>query len=176
MNTKPNFNKFYEQYRTRVLTYLKFRFNLSQEEAEELVNDTLLKAYNNFDNFDANKGNLLQWVCSVGFQIATDHKRTDHRKHFANVDDYINDKGETFIEPETDTTASHNVDAHDTMSAIRSAMQRLSDNNRKVAELRFIEEKSYKEIAQILEMPVNHVCQIVARSRAKLQLMLQPLI
>lgn len=173
MNAKPNFEEFYKQYRVRVLTYIKSRFNRSQEEAEELVNDSLLKAYKNFDNFDSAKGNLLQWICSVAFQVTTDHIRTDHRKHFANADDYVTPDGKFFLDYEADDTASHNVDAYETLSAIQSALQRLSDNNRKVAELRFIEEKSYKEIAKILEMPVNRVCQIVARSRASLQVMLQ---
>lgn len=176
MNTKPNFNEFYKQYRNGVLAYIKSRFNRSQEEAEELANDSLLKGYKNFDNYDENKGSLFRWLCSVAFQVATDHIRTDHRKHFSNVDDYLTDDGNSFIEPAYNETASHNVEAHDTMSAIQSAMQRLSDNNRRVAELRFIDELSYKEIAKIVNLPVNNVCQIVARSRAKLQALLQPIV
>ena len=173
MNTKPTFDKFYNQFHTVVLTYIKGRFNRSQEDAEEITNDSLMKAYKNFDNYDADKGNLLRWVCSVAFQVATDHIRTDHRKHFGNLDDFDN-------KHQLDVVSYHSadkiVDGEETMSAIRNALHTLSENNRVVAVLRFVNGKSYKEIAEILDIPMTNVCQIVARSRKQLTALLQPLV
>lgn len=173
---KPDFTKFYNQHRTPLMNYIMGRFNRSKEVAEELTNDVLMKAHKNYSNFNPQKGELFKWICSVAFQVTIDHIRTDKRKHFANVNDFVGENGETYLEPSNPVDALTEIERSELKTDIKGAFSKLSTNNRKVAILRFIDGFSYEDIAQILEIPLNTVCVTVKRSRAKLTEHLTPVL
>lgn len=180
MTPKPTFEKFYNQYRIPLIAYIIGRFNRSQEVAEELANDILMKAYKNFDRekggFNPLKGKLFQWLCSVGFQVVTDYIRTDKRKYFVNINDYTETvEKHFFIERVATNAASDNLENEETMSTIKSAFKNLSENNRIVAIMRFQCDYGYNEIAEILDIPLNRVCQTVSRCKKLLRDELQPM-
>jgi RNA polymerase sigma-70 factor (ECF subfamily) len=62
--------------------------------------------------------------------------------------------------------------AHERAKQVRDALELLSDNQRRVFLLRFIEELSLQEISETIEMPINtvktHLHRAVVSVRAQL--------
>ena len=169
MKTEQSFTEAYTKYYGLVLNYLKGRFNLSTAEAEDFTQETFEKAYKNFDRqpggFDPKKGALPQWLCSVGWQIVTDHFRTSRSKRLESIDnvDFTNNQ-----------SADENIIEAETQMALRSALMKLSYKNRMVAVLRLVNDKSTKEIAEIMDIPLNSVLVTIQRVKVQLKGVLEP--
>lgn len=72
-----------------------------------------------------------------------------------------------------DDAVTHEILGNDITSVIREVIDGLVDRERIVLLLNLIEEKSHKQIAQMLRIPLNTVSTIIARSKNKLKKELQ---
>lgn len=171
---KLDFDSLYRKYKNLVMSYIRFNLTQPKEVAEELCNDTFIKAMQNIAYYDESKGKISTWLCSIAHRLTINNVRTDHRRMFGNVDDIQNEDGKSFIEPTDYRDASENVQNMELSEQIKNAMSRLTENQQKVAKLRFIDQCTYEEIAEILDMPVNRVGVIINRARAKMEELLTP--
>ncbi len=65
----------YEDNKHKLFTYLNYRLSFNEALAEDLMMDIVLKAYENFEKFDPEKGNFQQWL----FTIAGNHLKNHWR-------------------------------------------------------------------------------------------------
>jgi len=78
------------------------------------------------------------------------------------------------IEPHLNTVSTHQnpaqlTESKDTLKSIHQLIQTLPEKQKLVLQLRDIEELSYKEIAELLEMPMNQVKVNLFRGRQSLK-------
>lgn len=150
------------------------RLTHDQREAEDLVQDTLLRAYENFDRFvepEGGGGRCKAWL----FRIMTNtfinkYRRrlvergvTEALKHGPDTNLISQDVLHKSREPEAAlqrTLVSEQV---------RNAIDALPDEFRLAVLLCDIEEFSYREIADILECPVGTVMSRLHRGRRMLR-------
>ena len=170
-----DFDSLYRKYKNQVMYHIQFELSQSKEVAEELCNDTFIKAMENISYYDESKGKMITWLCRIAYRLTINNVRTDHRRMFGNVDDYQNEDGNTYIEPTDNRDASENVQNMELSEQIENAMSRLTKNQQRVVRLRFIDQCTYEEIAEILEIPVNRVGVIINRARAKMEELLTPI-
>jgi len=132
----------YDQYVARIYRFLYFKVS-QKEEAEDLTSEVFLKTWNYL--IDRNKRDIKSFsglVYSVARSKLTDFYRERAGRNECALDEIINiTAGEDQIQ-RIDT-------AHD-MSHVLRSLKRLKHEYQEIIFLRYIEELSVKEIAQIL--------------------------
>jgi len=138
------------------------RITMNREESEDIVQDVLLKLWQQRDDLESVK-NLEAFALTAARNLAFDHKA---RLEMKNV---------SLIEETHDTEDVWQVSAHDSMvrneqySQINLAISSLPEKQRTIIHLRDIEGKSYKEIADIMNISESDVKVNLFRARGSLK-------
>jgi RNA polymerase sigma-70 factor (ECF subfamily) len=138
-------------------------------EAEDLVQETFIKALRAFDSFQPDT-NFKAWI----FRILRNTFLTTRAGIAASHTVFLEDHPDTL-----DTTASGptpedillRLDDH---AAIHAALEQLQPQLREALLLCDVEEIKYKDIALILAVPIGTVMSRISRARRTLRQLLQP--
>jgi RNA polymerase sigma-70 factor, ECF subfamily len=124
-------------------------------EAEDIVQETFLQAWKSFHRFESGT-NIRGWLFKIMFHVIDHHRRKWLRlKWKSDSDDLLL---ETLVyEPETPQ--------HLTDEEVIAALSKLPQNFRAVVLLADVEEFSYKEIAEMLSVPIGTVMSRINRGR-----------
>lgn len=137
--------------------YLRQR-GLSHSDAEDLAQDTILATYRNLDGISP--GSLHAWVRVVA-----------RNKHL----DLVRQRARIVTMPELTESADPHEDplalamATADRDATRELIARLSPGHRRLIELRYVEDHSVNEVAELLGKPVNTVKVGLFRARKRLR-------
>ena len=145
-----------------VLRHLESAFNLARwyvrndEDAKDLVQEALLRAFRAFDRFEGIDGRswLFTIIRNLYFSSVT-RKVPDS----AVFDEQIHGSGESSSDPEVLLLRSAE------MQLVWNAIEKLAPEFREVLVLRELEGLSYKEIAGITESPLGTVMSRLSRAR-----------
>jgi RNA polymerase sigma-70 factor (ECF subfamily) len=135
---------------------------LARADAEDVVQDALLRAYRGFDGLrgaDA-KGWLLTIVRNCH---ASAHRRQWRHLTVALPEDPMHEP--VANEPDPERSAMEQDESED----LARLLAGLSLEHREVLELRELEELSYREIAAVTRLPVGTVMSRLARARSALR-------
>jgi RNA polymerase sigma-70 factor (ECF subfamily) len=169
-------------FEAEALTYLDSiyrtarRLVRSPADAEDLVQDTYLKAFRAANQFEPGT-NLRAWLFTILHNSARNLRR-DEGRDAVTVDSDIVDRaaespwpagnGSTIDTPET-------LLLRDTLAPdLREAIDALPDAFRQAVWLRDVEDFSYREIADMLAIPVGTVMSRISRGRRLLYERLNP--
>lgn len=143
---KRGFSTLYEKYKNRVFGFL-IRMTGDREIAEDLLQETFLAALRNAEQFDSSR-NLLSWLFGIAHKRTIDYFRhvkveIDHKK------DAENAVGSKLESPDT-ALSNKGVQA-----LVREAVEELDPSQREVFLLREMAGVPFKEIAVIMNCPIN---------------------
>jgi RNA polymerase sigma-70 factor (ECF subfamily) len=147
------------------------RFTRSPDEANDLVQDTLFKAWRSFDSFEQGT-NCKAWL----FRILTNTFINKYRRS-TKERDIVEGSGRVGVEHEMVHIPSKQrfldpegaIAADSLADEVLRALAALPVDFRTVVVLSDIEEFSYKEIADIVDIPVGTVMSRLFRGRRQLQ-------
>ena len=138
----------------------------NSNDAEDLVQETYLKAWKGYESFRADCS-FQTWIFRIlrnTFLSSLTSRRTSLTE---SLDD---DQHQDFLPCTDQTPESILVDqAH--LSVIRSALEEIPLAMREIILLREVEEMSYQNISQTLDIPVGTVMSRLARARKALRQM-----
>jgi len=137
-------------------------------DAEDLVQETYAKALKGFGSF-AEGTNLRAWM----FRILRNSFMTSRSGLAAKNTQYLEDD-EAWAEQATahDITPELLLLRSQNEQALFAALESLPVNFREIVLLCEVEEMSYREIAQVLDMPIGTVMSRLSRARASLRVAL----
>lgn len=168
------FKMLYDRYTPRIGRYLS-RLLKRPQQVDEAVNDTMLAVWQNAGRFDPSQGRLSTWLFAIahhkGLKVLRQAERFRAETPFdtlPSVDlDNVEEQNDAMqvIAPQN---PERTVLGWELGQALRWALDRLSSEHRAVIELTFGEDRSYPEIAVILDCPVNTVKTRVFHARKKL--------
>ena len=146
-----------------------YRMVHNKQEAEDLTQETFIKAYNSINYF--NEGYAFStWL----FKIATNHCIDFFRKR--KLKTYSMDEPVQYKEDEikheyasSDPNVEHRMIDNEKTRILHEAIQKLPEKYRMAIILRHHEEKSYEEIARILNLPLGTVKARIFRAREMLK-------
>jgi RNA polymerase sigma-70 factor (ECF subfamily) len=162
-----NFNSLYAKYHTQVYYHILSKVNGDKTKAEELTQETFIKVAENLHTYDVDRAKLITWIYTIANHKVIDAYRTNKSDRFVHVDGYQNEDGRDSFEFEAEE--SNDTETSDTVEAVKRAMSSLNENERAIAEMFFLEQKKYREIADILDVPMGTVKGVLARAKGKLQ-------
>ena len=149
------------------------RLTKNSSDAEDLVQETYLKGYRAFSSFKEGT-NLRAWL----FRILTNSFINNYRKKqrgfeeedFDEIDDmYLHRRLGSIQNSTLGMSAEDMLFERLTEDEIKDAVENLPTQYREVVLLADVQGFSYKEIAEILEIPNGTVMSRLHRGRAKLQ-------
>lgn len=162
-----------EAFESLVRAYEKTVYNLalrmtgSVEDAQDMTQETFIKAYRSLHTFRADS-RFSVWVYRIASNVCRDFLRAKSRR--AAVSLTVGEEGEECELEICDDSAS--VDRALTDSLTRDAMRRgleaLGEDQRQILLLREINGLSYDEIAATLELEIGTVKSRIFRARKKL--------
>ena len=137
---------------------LALRITLNREEAEDIVQDTLIKVWNSRD-----KWQRLDSIEAYSLTIAR-NLSLDRIKKMDNLNDSLEEQTTERLD-ETSSTPSERMIQKDKLNIVRNIINELPEKQRSCLQLRDIEGKSYKEIADILSITEDQVKVNIFRAR-----------
>src|SRR5438067_6828756 len=134
----------------------------NEEDAQDVVQEAYLRAFRSFAGFHGTNGRawLLTIVRNTSYTLLKKSHAVDLTTSF---DEEIHASGHESVSPAT--LLEHSEDAQ----LIKEAMDELPAEFREILTLRHQEGLSYKEIADIAQIPSGTVMSRLARARAKLK-------
>lgn len=127
----------YREYHDKVLGYIINHIG-NKEEAEDITSEVFLKACRSFAGFDPGKASASTWIYTIMRNTLTDHFR----------------KGSASDELSEDIASSENIEENylskEELDRLADALKTLTMEQREIIILRYYDDRSLTEIAQIL--------------------------
>jgi len=146
------------------------RLTRNPQDAEDLVQEAYLRAYRGFSGFKEGT-NLRAWMYRILTNTFINNYRKKQRQPVTVADEdiedwYLYDKlGESGVEASAETEVLEKIPDED----VQRALEDLPENFRMAVLLADVEGFSYKEIAEILDIPIGTVMSRLHRGRKALQ-------
>ena len=154
------------RYRDKLMTFV-YRFVNDMEQAEDIIQDTMLKLYTH-KHYYRNIAKFSTWIYTIAGNLAKTELRKRKSRKVTNISQMgpeDRDYELPSVAPETDEV----VQSEYIEKKIQAAIQNLPLHFRTVTILRDIQELSYEEISKIVEVPLGTVKSRINRARLQLQ-------
>jgi RNA polymerase sigma-70 factor (ECF subfamily) len=136
------------------------RLTMNQVDAEDLVQETFMQAWKSFDHYELGT-NCRAWLYKILFN-KFDHlrrKKYTQAKYIQEADDLV------FLSAKYSAPIPENL----TDSQVIAALDKLPEHYRSVVLLADVHEFDYKEVAEVLEIPIGTVMSRLSRARTQLK-------
>jgi RNA polymerase sigma factor (sigma-70 family) len=140
------FETLYRNYHTRLSRFLLRLINRPQM-VEEVLNDTLMVVWEKAESFTG-ASKLSTWIFAIAYRKAMKALR----KQDDPVDDSVMEERAS-----TDPTPEEDVSHGRRRNMLLKAMEELSPEHRAVINFTYFQEMGYREIASIMECPIDTV-------------------
>lgn len=150
----------YDCHYASIFSYIFYRVG-DQHQAEDLAADVFVRMLSKLHQFVPGQQPLLPWLYTIARNLLIDHYRNHHRHQTVSLDDDLT------IDPVTNPVKI--VEMGLSCDQVRTAMQCLTDEQRQVVLLKFIEDRETTEIAELLGKNERAVRSLQHRALAALQ-------
>lgn len=145
------FQTIYRRHSEKIYGFLRGRV-WNDERAAELYQETFLKMHRSKQLYNKSLP-ALPWIFSIMKSVLIDGLRVDQRAK----------RDSEFPSDLATSEQRHSI------GEVASLLGRLPENQRKAIELRYIDEKTFEEIASTLETSSDNARKIISRAVAKLK-------
>jgi len=159
-----------KRYRDRILNFV-FPYLGDIEQAEDVVQDTMLKLYEKKDYYKE-IAKFSTWLFTIARNLANTELRKRNRRKITYLSHMTADESQYEI-PSGETDIAKGVHDSFVYDRIQEAIKDLPDNYKTVIILRDIQELSYDDISLIIGVPLGTVKSRINRARIQLQAELQ---
>ncbi|MFZ5516861.1 MAG: sigma-70 family RNA polymerase sigma factor [Candidatus Zhuqueibacterota bacterium] len=160
------FDLIVKRYKNQLLNFI-YRFLGNAEEAEDLVQETFLRVYRNRRAYQK-VAKFSTWIYTIAGNLAKTELRKRKRRKFFSISDLGYNEKDYDISDEA-YNPEKDVDSRMKEEIIHREINDLSPKFREVILLRDVQQLSYEEISQIVDIPLGTVKSRVNRGRLKLQ-------
>ena len=158
-----------ERYQGKVYTAI-YGMVRNQEDARDLAQEAFVKAYQNLSGFRL-EASFYTWLYRIAMNVALDHLRRQKLRRHEAFEEGVATKetGSVLSDGAHRDNPSQSLERKRLHAAILRALDDLPEDQRQVIVLREVEGLSYKEIADICEIPEGTVMSRLYYARRKLQ-------
>ncbi|MBQ6378244.1 MAG: sigma-70 family RNA polymerase sigma factor [Prevotella sp.] len=156
-----DFGYFLERYSQEAFAIV-VRLVPQQEDAEELVQDAFVRAFNRLDTFEG-RSSFSTWICRIAYTTAVSWLRKRRMKYLS-IDD----------QPElSDTEVDETFDDETHIEDLRRAISLLKPDEQTLVTLYYYDSRPLNDIAYILDVEPNTLATRLHRIRRKLYLLMK---
>ena len=129
-------------------------------DAQELAQDTFMRAFSHIDSYDARKASLSTWLCRIAYRLTLDHLKR-RRPIIVAMEDNT-DISDEELEAELSTGREERIEQ------LMEVIDTLPDEERMLLTLYYFEDRPLTEIAYITGIDAKALANRLCRTRKKL--------
>jgi RNA polymerase sigma factor (sigma-70 family) len=141
------FATLYRNYSNAFISIIKQIIHDDTEMAKDILQDAMVKIWNNIAQYDASKGTLFTWMMNICRNVAIDKTRS---KDFKNQS-----RNQSF--DESPESSNRTVQPKPELIGVKKMLEVLEPNHREVVDVVYMLGYSHAEAAEILNIPVGTV-------------------
>lgn len=149
----------YQNHKKAVFTYIYLCVNKNRDIAEDILQDTFLKAFKYKDKYNSQLSSEKTWILAIARNLVTDYYKSKYKYKHEDLD-----KAEDLGHSE-----DINIENELVYKEILKALESLSDKDKELIILRYVNELEIKEIADILNIKYDNVKVSINRALNKLR-------
>ncbi len=154
-----------------LLAYIYRLSNISQAEAEEILQETFLHAWRYLKDYNSSFS-FSTWIYRIAHQKTISY----HRKEVSRGKEYkVLWNDEQCLNISSDLNIEKNLEISELQKEVQTAISYLPQKQKDVIVLKYLEEKSYEEISDILEISTGTAGSLASRGKKSLQKILSKL-
>ena len=138
--TSQEFTALYDQYIEKIYNFIYYRTS-HKETAEDLASKTFIKAWENINQFNEQKGAFSSWLYSIARNNVIDHYRKE--KQTMDIDKILDISSAENVEESTNAKVQ--------LDKVKEYLKELPQEQQDIVIMRVWDDLSYKEIAAILQ-------------------------
>lgn len=147
---KAAFNSIYNRYHKRLLFFMYKLLNYNQERANDLLHDIFVQLMEKPHQFDTNK-RFSTWIYTLAKNLCyNDTRNTNNRSR-------LKEDAAQQIDTVEEPTVNEAIDTSLFSQELQQVLGSLSEKDQLLISLRFQQELSIKEVAQIMDLPEGSV-------------------
>ena len=154
--SQDNFIGYYNKYKDKIYVYFLYRVGFNRELAEDLTSDVFLKALKSFETFDQDRS-FQSWIYAIAHNHLVNHYRVANRE--VELTENIASKQSDHKKVELDYE----------LEIVLREINNLEESDKEILLMRFIDQLSNAEIAELLDKEDGAVRTKISRSLAKLR-------
>ncbi|RYG55091.1 sigma-70 family RNA polymerase sigma factor [bacterium] len=171
------FEKLVSRYQNKLLGYVARMTNGDRDEAEDIVQESFIKAYRSLDGFRG-QSSFSTWIYKIATNLCIDHARARKRRPQSaySLDepfDKDEDKGGREIADDR-FEPGKGVERDEMRQLVRETVAAMPEKQRQVLVMCDLQGLSYEEIAANLDIPLGTVKSRIFHARADLARRLRP--
>lgn len=150
-----------ERYEEKLTRYIMRISASSREDAEDILQDVFLSAYRNLNEFDQDL-KFSSWIYRITHNKVISHYRKISARPKTTTYEGDNELLNILAsDHDMEADLQRKYDANE----IHDVLDRMDERYREVLVLKFIEDKDYKEISDILQKPMGTVATLINRAK-----------
>ena len=157
------YNELVKRYKDRLLNFVLRYFN-NVEQAEDVVQDTLIKLYTQASYYK-NVAKFSTWIFTIAKNNALTELRKNKRKK---TDSLWTEDGQIIDINSKEESLDSKVQNEIAIDQLNKFLDEIPENFRMAVVLRDFQELSYEEISKILEIPIGTIKSRINRGRIQL--------
>lgn len=160
-----DFGHIIDKYENPLKRYIRRVARPNEDDLDILLQDVFIKVYENLNDFDQTLP-FSSWIYRIAHNESIDFLRK--KKYFGgSLDDISNDdEGVSLIDTlSSDTDIVTETDTKYIKKCIEAVLDDLEPKYRSVLVLKFLEEKDYNEISDILRKPPGTIATLIHRAK-----------
>ena len=170
-NTIAAFEILVKRYKNPLMNYV-FRFLGDYEACTDVVQETMIKVYRYKDSYQS-IAKFSTWIYTIAGNLAKTELQRQRRRKIFSINAFGAEKDENYEIPDNSYRPDVETDSGIKDEIIQKAISKISPAYRQAVILRDVQELSYEEIADIMEITVSTVKSRINRGRAQLQKLLK---
>lgn len=150
-----------KRYQDKLRRYIHRISNVSAEDGSDILQDVFIKIYKNLNNFD-----ISLKFSSWAYRITRNQCISNFRKLSVRPQSILFDDDDKFLNNiASEFDLEKEIIAMENKDIIVKILSVMDYKYREVLELKFLEEKSYQEISDILRKPIGTIATLINRAK-----------
>lgn len=165
LKDKDNYECLVKRYEKKLARYVAHLSGLGREDAEDVLQEAFVKAYINLNDFDP-RLKFSSWIYRITHNETVTHlrKKSVRPKTIDFQADF-----EIFETIQDDLDLLEQIDRKFLRENLNRLIAGLDKKYREPIILKFLEEKNYQEISDILKIPMGSVATLISRGKKQLR-------
>lgn len=170
LENEDNFLYLINRYEKKLLRYIIRMTALPREDAEDILQEVFLKIYKNLNDFDMDLS-FSSWAYRITHNESINHAKKIRRQQTVALETDDDDTVSLIDILRSDEDVHNDFAVKELGKDVRNVLFALPEKYREVLVLRYLEDKDYNEISDILKKPMGTVATLINRAKTQFEIM-----
>ncbi len=166
LKDQDNFEFLVDRYEKKLFRFVKRFMGFDNETVEDILQEVFIKIYVNLNDYDSDFS-FSSWAYRIAHNETINHLRKNEKIKTVPLETDDEETGDLINILSSEINVAEDISKKDMNERVRKAIQMLPEKYREILLLRYIEDFDYKEISDVLKIPMGTVATQVNRAKEK---------